>query len=146
MESSILIMEPEQYDYDHEDYERERETSDQQDSSSSSSYVPFHDSGSNEEWNQWRDEVSINTILLFQKENDNFYQATLDRARDQFEKSSVAAHHFLETLHVKGQQVERQALRQGVTAFRNFFTPVEERRDEMSEVILNEELEESRMT
>jgi hypothetical protein len=34
-------------------------------SSSSSMYVPFHDSGSNEEWNQWRNQVSSTTILLW---------------------------------------------------------------------------------
>jgi hypothetical protein len=101
-------------------------------------YVPFHDSGSNEEWNQWRNQVSSTTILLWNDDDNNnnnnnnnrtshhnnFYHATLDRARDQFEKSSVAAHHLLETLQVKGQQVEQQAFRHGTTAFRNFFASV----------------------
>jgi hypothetical protein len=115
-------------------------------------YVPFHDSASNEEWNKWRNQVSSTTISLW-SDNDipnNFYQATLDRARDQFEKRAVAAHQLLETLQVKGQQVERQAIRHGTMAFRNFFSvapTTTEEDDRQEEILLSpEEREESRMT
>ena len=82
-------------------------------------YVPFHDSNSNEEWNEWRDEVSA----TFSKNSNQIFdlQNTLERAREQIDKSSATMSRVWDDLQARGQQVEQQAMKNGAELWTGFW-------------------------
>ena len=82
-------------------------------------YVPFHDSNSNEEWNEWRDEVSA----TFSKNSNQIFdlQNTLERAREQIDKSSATMSRVWDDLQARGQKVEQQAMKNGAELWTGFW-------------------------
>lgn len=82
-------------------------------------YVPFHDSNSSEEWNQWREEVSSK----FSKDSKHMFdfQATFDRAKEQLEKNTETMSRVWFDLQLRGQQVEQQAIKNGTEIWSNLW-------------------------